>query len=67
MTTKPMTKDEQAVLFNRILKNQIVMMSAIEEIRLKTTGEKVSMFQNISKAIKETKDTKRIVEYVEKW
>lgn len=59
-----MTDNKQAILFNRILKNQIVMMSAIEEIR-RNTGNSISQFQNIPETIQETKDVRRIVSYVD--
>ena len=67
MNVDPMTKDEQAVIFNCILRNQITIMSALEEIRYKTTKNLVSQFQNIPEEIQKTKNTKRIVEFVERW
>ena len=61
----PMTKDEQAVIFNCILRNQITIMSALEEVRCKVTKNIISEFQYIPKEIQKTKGVKRIVEYVE--
>lgn len=68
MRTDPMTADEQAVLFNRVLKNQVMIMSSIGHLMTKDcllSGD--VMPSDIRQAIEETKDTRRIVEYVENW
>ncbi len=62
MRTDPMTGDEQAILFNRILKNQITIMGAIH-----AHTNKVISNVDIPTAIQETKDVKRIVQYVDEW
>ena len=64
MHNEPMTKNEQAVLFNCILKNQIIIMNTLQNItlidsKLKDLG--------IPEAIEKTRDVKRLVQYVEQW
>jgi len=63
MTKGPMTKDEQAILFNRILKNQIIIMDSIfnHHFRCRTDAN------IIPDAIQKTKDVKQIVKYVDEW
>lgn len=51
-----MKENVQLKVFMRILENQITMMSALEEIRYKTTKILVSRFQNLSEEKQKTKD-----------
>lgn len=62
MHNEPMTKDEQAVLFNRILKNQMVIMNTL----LNQQKENGSLMNpDLPEAIEKTRDDKRLVQFVE--
>ena len=60
MSADPMRKDEQAVLFNQVLKNQIAIMGILHE-----NQSQISMAANLPEAIRQSKDVRRFVSYVD--